>query len=289
MGRRIGLVAGWGELPLAVARHLRQQGDDVYCVGLLGHADPRLEDICSEFEWGAVSRTRSHMRFFARHRVSIGALAGKVFKAVLLQRNMFLRHFPDWTFMRFFFPALLLRQRDRNDDTLLTMAVRMYEAHGVELRPATELAPHLLAKEGPFAGREPTAREWADIRYGWNLAKQIGGLDIGQSVVVKDRTALAIEAIEGTDECIRRAGGLCPAGGFTVVKVAKPQQDMRFDVPTIGLGTLESIRAAGGRVLAIEAGKSIVLNPDAIGQFADRHGIAVIAVRAAEMAVPIAA
>ncbi len=185
--------------------------------------------------------------------------------------------------MRFFFPSLLLRNKDRSDDTLLLAAVRMYEHHGVELRPATELAPKVLALPGSLARRKPTAREWADIRFGWDLAKQMGGLDVGQSVAVKDRAAVAIEAIEGTDECIRRAGTLCPAGGFTVVKVAKPQQDMRFDVPTIGLGTLQTLHAAGGRVLAIEAGKTIVLNATEISQFANQHGLAIIALRAEEM------
>ena len=283
MARKIGLIAGWGELPVVVAQHLRDQGDDVYCVGLIGHADVRLEKICTVFEWGAVSRTRSHMRFFRRHHVHLGTMAGKVFKSILMQKNLLLRHFPDWTFMRFFFPSLLLRKKDRNDDTLLMAGVRMYEHHGVELRPVTELAPQILAQPGLLARRKPNAREWSDIRFGWDLAKQMGGLDVGQSVAVKDRAAVAIEAIEGTDECIRRAGILCPAGGFTVVKVAKPQQDMRFDVPTIGLGTVQTLHASGGRVLAVEAGKTIVLNPTEISQFAIQHGLAIVALHADEM------
>lgn len=283
MARRIGLIAGWGELPVVVAQTLRAQGDEVYCIGLIGHADPRLADISTAFQWGAVSRTRSHMQFFRTHNVQIGTMAGKVFKSILMQKHFMIRHFPDYTFMRFFFPSLLLRKKDRRDDTLLLAAVRMYEHHGVQLRPATELVPQILAQPGPLSRRQPNPREWDDIRFGWELAKQMGGLDIGQSVVVKDRAAVAIEAIEGTDECIRRAGSLCPAGGFTVVKVAKPRQDMRFDVPTIGIGTLKTLRAAGGKVLAIEAGKSIVLNVTEINAFADRHGMAVISLRGDEM------
>ena len=283
MTRRIGLIAGWGELPVVVARTLRDQGDQVYCIGLIGHADRRLAEICTAFQWGAVSRTRSHMQFFRSHEVQVGTMAGKVFKSILMQKHFMIRHFPDYTFMRFFFPSLLLRKKDRKDDTLLLAAVRMYEAHGVQLRPATELVPEILAKPGPLARRQPSSREWSDIQFGWELAKQMGGLDIGQSVAVKDRAAVAIEAIEGTDECIRRAGSLCPAGGFTVVKVAKPRQDMRFDVPTIGLATLKALRAAGGRVLAIEAERTIVLNAKEIHEFADRYGLAVIALRSEQM------
>jgi len=116
-----------------------------------------------------------------------------------------------------------------------------------------------------------------DIDFGWKLAKEMGRLDVGQSVAVSGRAPLAIEAIEGTDECIRRAGALCKAGGFTVVKVAKPQQDMRFDVPTIGLGTLETLAAAGGRVLAIEAGRTIIIDQAHVIEFANRQKLVVVA------------
>src|SRR5690606_40576041 len=116
----------------------------------------------------------------------------------------------------------------------------------------TDYAPELLVKPGVLTGGQLSAAQLADIQFGWVLAKELGRLDVGQSVCVKGRGVLAVEAIEGTDECIRRAGSLCPAGGFTVVKTAKPQQDMRFDVPTIGLGTLETMVAAGARTLAVE-------------------------------------
>lgn len=229
------------------------------------------------------------MRFFQQHQVRVGTMAGKVFKTILLQKNYLFRHFPDRTFMRFFFPSLFLRKKDRNDDTLLLAAVRMYEHHGVHLQPATELVPRILAQPGPLSSRQPSPREWSDIQYGWELAKQMGGLDVGQCVVVKDRAAVAVEAIEGTDECIRRAGTLCSAGGLVAVKVAKPRQDMRFDVPTIGLGTLKALRAAGGTTLAIEAERTIVLNEPEIRAYADRHGMAVIALKAEALQKPAAA
>ena len=131
--------------------------------------------------------------------------------------------------------------------------------------------------EGQLTRRGPTAWQQKDIEFGWKIAKEMGRLDIGQSVAVKDQAVLAVEAVEGTDECIRRAGTLCRAGGFTVVKVAKPQQDMRFDVPTIGLGTLETLHAAGGKVLAVEAGRTIFLDQAAVIEYADRQGLVIVA------------
>ena len=144
------------------------------------------------------------------------------------------------------------------------------------MAPATDFAPQLLAPEGQLTRRGPTVSELQDIEFGWSLAKEMGRLDIGQCVAVKGRAVIAVEAVEGTDACIRRAGQLCPQGGFTVVKVAKPQQDMRFDVPTIGLGTIESLIAAGARVLAIEAGKTIIVDRDNLIAQANQNGLAII-------------
>jgi hypothetical protein len=134
----------------------------------------------------------------------------------------------------------------------------------------------LLARPGQLTRRGPTASEQRDIEFGWSLAKEIGRLDIGQSVAVKGRAVIAVEAVEGTDACIRRAGEFCPQGGFTVVKVAKPQQDMRFDVPTIGLGTIESLIVANASLLAIEAGKTIVVDQAAVIALANQHGLAIV-------------
>ncbi len=143
--------------------------------------------------------------------------------------------------------------------------------------PCDDYAPELLVKTGQLSKLAPTKSQWRDIVFGWQLAKEMGRLDIGQSVCVKDQTAIAIEAIEGTDQCIRRAGQLCTAGGFTIVKTAKPQQDMmRFDVPTIGLGTLQTMLDAGGKVLAVEAGKTILVEQEAFLEFADKQGLVVV-------------
>src|SRR6185503_16752763 len=145
---------------------------------------------------------------------------------------------PDFCTFKAFFPMFILRRQNRSDDALLKVVVETFAQGGITMAPATDFAPQLLARPGKLTRRAPTAAQWQDIEFGWTLAKEMGRLDIGQSVAVKGRAVIAVEAVEGTDACIRRAGELCPQGGFTVVKVAKPQQDMRFDVPTIGIGTI---------------------------------------------------
>ena len=134
-------------------------------------------------------------------------------------------------------------------------------------------------KQGIFSGSALSRGQVRDIEFGWKLAKQMGGLDIGQAVAVKEQAVLAVEAVEGTDQCIRRAGMLCPAGNFTVVKVAKPQQDMRFDVPTIGIATLQTLKQAGGTTLAVEADKTVIIDGPRLQRFAQENGLSVVAVR----------
>jgi hypothetical protein len=196
----------------------------------------------------------------------------------LYQPGAWLKYWPDWRTVRTFWPHFIARRKDRKDDTLLRAVVETFAHAGITLMPATDFAPELLVKPGQLTRRGPSAGEWKDIEFGWRLAKELGRLDIGQSVAVKDRTPLAVEAIEGTDECIRRAGSLCSAGGFTVVKAAKPRQDMRFDVPTIGIETIETLAASRGAVLAIEAGRTIVVDQAEVIELANRHKIAIVAV-----------
>ena len=174
------------------------------------------------------------------------------------------------------FPLYVLGRRDRRDDTLLNIAVTEYAKDGILMTPATDLAPQLLVRAGQLTRRGPSAGQLQDIEFGWTLAKELGRLDVGQSVTVKGRAVIAVEAVEGTDACIRRSGEFCSRGGFTIVKVAKPQQDMRFDVPTIGVGTIESMIAAGAGVLAIEAGKTIIVDEAEVVALADKHGLAIV-------------
>jgi DUF1009 family protein len=152
-----------------------------------------------------------------------------------------------------------------------------FEKDGMTFASALDFCPELLVKTGILTQRRLSAPEEADIAFGWEMAKEMGRLDIGQSVCVRERAVLAVEAIEGTDQAILRAGMLCPRGGIVVVKVAKPQQDMRFDVPTIGCTTIESMRQARARVLAIEADKTIVIDQDQTVALADRYGITIVA------------
>jgi len=274
----IGLVAGWGRFPFAVAEALKEQGHRVVALGVKDHCDPALAKLCDAFEWVGMAKMGQAMRFMKRHGVTQATMAGKIFKVKLYERGAWWRHLPDWKALRVFWPHFVSGRRDRKDDTLLTAIVDAYADVGITFGPATDYAPELLVKTGQLSKLAPTKSQWRDIAFGWQLAKEMGRLDIGQSVCVKDQTAIAIEAIEGTDQCIRRAGTLCTAGGFTIVKTAKPQQDMRFDVPTIGLGTLQTMIDAGGKVLAVEAGKTILVEQDAFLEFADKQGLVVVAI-----------
>ena len=276
---KIGLVAGWGRYPIVVAQSLKAQGYEVHCVGLKNHADDALRTVCDSFFACAPARLGAHIRYFRRRGITQATLAGKVFKHKLLfGRRGWPALVPDLRTIRAFFPMFVLRKKNRNDDTLLSVVVNEYARSGITMAPATDFAPQLLAPAGQLTRRGPTAAEEQDIEFGWTLAKEMGRLDIGQSVAVKGRAVIAVEAVEGTDACIRRAGELCPQGGFTVVKVAKPQQDMRFDVPTIGLGTIQSLIAAGAKVLAIEAGKTIVVDRDDVVALANQNHIAIVSI-----------
>ncbi|MEK6238898.1 MAG: UDP-2,3-diacylglucosamine diphosphatase LpxI [Planctomycetales bacterium] len=277
---QFGLVAGWGQYPLVVAEALRRQGRRLIGVGVRGHCDPALAKLCDEFQWSGLGGIGRAIRFFRRHRVAEATMAGKIFKTRLFQRWAWFRHCPDFRTLRMFLRTR--RRKNMKDDTLLGAVADEFAQDGILFLPATDFAPELLVKSGRLTRLGPTPAQQRDVEFGWKLAKEMGRLDVGQSVVVKDRAALAIEAIEGTDDCIRRAGTLCPAGGFTLVKVAKPQQDMRFDVPTIGLGTLETLVASGGKVLAIEAERTIVLEEEEVVRFANRSRLIIVAFKTDE-------
>ena len=225
---------------------------------------------------GGLAKFGAAIRYFKRHGVTEATMAGKIFKVRLFQRFAWLRHLPDLRTIRMFIPHFWTRQKDCRDDSLLMAVVDEFASEGIRFSPATDYAPELLVKPGQLTRRGPSAWQQKDIEFGWRMAKEMGRLDIGQSVAVKDQAVLAVEAVEGTDQYIRRAGTLCRAGGFTVVKVAKPRQDMRFDVPTIGRGTLETMLEAGAAVLAVEAGKTILLDQAEVIAFADCHELVIV-------------
>ena len=274
--RRVGLIAGWGDYPLVVAEALRSQGYQVYCLGVIDHADARLAEVCDDFRYSRVARFGSAIRYFKRHGVTEVTMAGKIHKVLLFQPWRWFRYLPDLRTIRMFIPHFLTRRKDCKDDSLLKAIVDEFGCEGIRFAPATDYAPQLLVRQGQLTHCGPSAWQRKDIDFGWKIAKELGRLDIGQSVAVKDQAVLALEAVEGTDECVRRAGVLCQAGGFTVVKVAKPQQDMRFDVPTIGRRTLETMVEAGGRVLAVEAQRTVVLDEPQLIDFANRNKLIVV-------------
>ncbi|WP_442483095.1 LpxI family protein [Aeoliella sp. SH292] len=290
--KTIGLLAAWGRFPLVVAEALKRDGYRVCCLGVKGHADANLARVCDEFDWVGLARLGEASRWFVRHDVEHATMAGKIHKVNFFQPRAMWNLIPDWTTLKAFYPHFVAGSSDRKDDTLLLAVVDTFAKFGIEFVPATDYAPELLISEGLVAGRPLSKGEYADVEFGWQLAKEMGKLDVGQSVCIKGRAVLAVEAVEGTDRSIARAGELCPQGGFTVVKTAKPQQDMRFDVPTVGVGTLETIAQAGGRVLAIEADRTILLEDAEFRKMADRLGITVLAVRetaSGQLSRPVAA
>lgn len=275
-GEMVGILAGWGRFPVAVAEAVKRRGGRTAILSIRDHADAALEHLADHHGFVGVAEIGKAIEFFQRHGCGRATMAGKIHKTTLFAKRAWLRHLPDWTGLKTFWPHFVSRRRDNRDDSLLGAITAAFDAAGVRIVPATDLAPELLAAGGMLAGRPLSRAQLADIAFGWQLAKELGRLDIGQTVVVKNRAPLALEAIEGTDECIRRAGRLCASGGLVVVKVAKPQQDLRFDMPTIGIGTLQSLRAAGASVLAVETGKTILVDAGELADFALRSGISVV-------------
>jgi DUF1009 family protein len=273
LGREpIGLIACAGRFPIVIAHKAREVGIPVVCVGLAGMADPELAVVCHRFHWLRRMSLGFIIRAFRRGGVRRWSMAGKFHKHILFRPWRWLQLLPDWRLVRFW---LFRRKTDKRDDALLLGLIDEFRAEGMECVSPLDLCPELLVREGVLTRRKPTAAEERDMRFGWTLAKEMGRLDVGQSVMVKEGAVLAIEAIEGTDQAIRRAGELCGRNGFVVVKVAKPRQDMRFDVPTVGTATIETMNEAGATALAIEAGKTILLDEAETVALADRYGIAI--------------
>jgi len=269
----IGLLAGWGRFPVLFAAKARALGRPVVCVGIRGMADrTQLEPLVDRFYWTRLGSMGRPIRCFKKEGVRSWTMAGKVSKI-----NMFRpwRLMPDLRMIRFWW---FRNRRDNGDDNITLGIIDEFAKDGLICTSALDLCPELLVNAGLLTKRKLTAGEEKDIAFGWELAKEMGRLDVGQSVMVRNRAVLAVEAIEGTDRAILRAGELCKSGGFVVVKVAKPQQDMRFDVPAIGVSTIEAMKKAGGRVLAIEAGKTILLDQEATIAAADQHGITIAAI-----------
>ena len=263
-GPPIGLIAGYGRFPLLYADNLRRQGYRVFCAAIREETDPGIADRVDELVWLRLGQLGKLLEVFRRAGVREAVMAGKVHKTRIYQLR------PDLRAVK-----LLAKAPDFKDDTLLGAVAEELERGGVTLVSSIAHAGDLLPGRGVLTRRAPSEAERGDIDFGWDLAKAMAGLDVGQSVVVKSRSVMAVEAIEGTDAAIRRGGEL-GGGGVTVVKVAKPGQDVRFDVPTVGTDTLETMVAAGATCLALEAGMTLVLDREELVREAEAAGISIV-------------
>jgi len=269
----LGIIAGAGRFPFMVAEGARRAGRGVVAIGLRGLADTSLRHEVDRFCWSGVVRLGSWIRVFRRFGVREAIMAGSVRKADMYGRFRMLRHLPDWTSFHLWF----FEVADRRTDTILRAAADCLARKGITLTNSVQYCPDHLPGPGVYTRRQPTPDQQKDIEFGWPIAKELGRLDIGQSIAVKEQEVIAVEAIEGTDHMIQRAGELCRHGGWTLIKVAKPNQDLRFDVPTVGPNTIENLNVNGGKALVFEAGKTLVIDRDKLIEAADRAGIIVVA------------
>ena len=268
MTNLLGIIAGNGQLPFRLAEEARKQGKKIMVCALEGETDRGIGGCADEIQWVRVGELGKLTQFFQRFQVTEAVMGGKITKTNLFKGEVR----PDFEMIK-----VVAGLRNHADDALLGGIARYLEEKGIRILDSTTyLTDESLPQEGVLSKRRPSREELEDIDFGWMLAKEIGARDIGQTVVVKKKAVLAVEAIEGTDEAIRR-GGVLGHGGVTVVKVAKPGQDMRFDVPTIGLGTLQAMIQAQAKALAFEAGKTILLDRHLFLDTANLNGIAVVA------------
>lgn len=267
MTKKLGLIAGNGKFPLIFAEEAKRSGFGVIAVAHRGETDPAIEAVVDELSWVYVGQLGRIIEVFRRAEVRQAVMAGGIQKVRLLGNFR-----PDWRGAVF-----LARMKSREDDALLRGIADELAAEGIQILQSTICLPHIVATEGVFTERAPSAAEWKDIRFGFRVAKEIGRLGIGQSVVIKKQVVVAVEAVEGTDAAIRRGGALARSG-CVVVKVSKPQQDLRFDVPAAGVDTIGILKEVGGAVLAVEAGKTILLEKERLLRTANDHGIAVVGV-----------
>ncbi|MEZ0229410.1 MAG: LpxI family protein [Planctomycetota bacterium] len=276
----LAIIAGWGRFPFLVAESAKKLGHRTVVLGLEGEADPDLARHVDAFHPVGLIQLGKMARLIKQESATLAVMAGGVRKDKMFARFRILRFRPDLTFLKLWFRAL----GDKKDATILLSFGRFLEEQGARLLPVAEICPELLGPRGPLAGRAPTAEEEADLAFGFGIARELARLDIGQTVLVKERAVIAVESIEGTDAAIRRAGELCRRGGFSLVKVARPAQDMRFDVPTIGPGTVDAISKSGGRAIAYEASRTLVLDVAETITRANEKGIVIVGLNEQDVA-----
>lgn len=264
--RRIGLIAGSGQFPIIFSRKARSEGFKVFAVAHHKETDPALEADVDGIKWIHLGQVKRMLQFFRENHVNQTVLLGAIQKT-----RMFSDVKPDLKAI-----SLMVQMRHTHDDGILRAFARALAEEGVEVKASTFLLPDLLAPKGVWTRRKPTKAETADIELGWKLAKEIGRLDIGQCIVVGGGSVLAVEAIDGTDATIRRGGGL-GNGNAVLVKVIKPDQDLRFDMPVVGAETIRIMAESKVTALALEAGKVVVFDRQEMVERADACGIAIVA------------
>lgn len=275
----IGLIAGGGRLPVIIAESLRQAGHPIHCLGLSGQYEPSLPRICSTFREVGVLKVGTWGRILAKMGVHHAIMVGKVDKAKLMHDPLrLLRNLPD---MRTVIGWYKHVRHDRRSHAVLNAIAEELDRCGVALIDSTAPINNELATAGVMTNHEPTPEQRADCEFAWPMLREILRLDIGQAVAVRERDVIAVEAVEGTDRMIQRAGLLCKAKGWTLCKGARAGHDRRSDVPTIGVRTIENLHAAGAGCLALAAGDVIMIDKNRVIEAADQLGIAVIGIPAA--------
>ena len=265
---KIGLLAGVGHLPVECAQAASKLGYEVYAVALLSEVDKTLKDCVAGYADINVAKVGKIIDFLKENDVDKVTMIGKVTKELLMSGNYAL---PDFRTVK-----LLWSLPDHKDDTIMLTFVEELAKEGIEVCDQTLLIRPLMPEKGTLTKREPTEAELKDMEFGFRMAKEIGRLDVGQTAVVKDLAVMALEAIEGTDACIDR-GGKLSRGGAVVVKVAKPEQDLRFDVPAVGVTTIEHMAAVGAKALAIEAGHTLLVDREEVIALAEKNKITIVA------------
>jgi UDP-2,3-diacylglucosamine hydrolase len=267
---QLGLIAGNGRFPFLVLDAARAQGYDVTVIAAREETEPALSEAAARqgaaIHWISLGQLGTCVRLLREAGVTRAVMAGQVKHTKIFAGGIV----PDLTLL-----SLLRHLRTKNTDGLIGAVAGVLREHGIELVDSTALLTPLLARAGVLTRRAPTDDEQADFAFGYPVADAVAGLDIGQTIVVRDRAVVAVEAMEGTDATIARAGALAGAG-VRVIKVAKPQQDMRFDVPVVGVATIRAMHQAGATALSIDAGRTLVIDGDPVFAAADEAGIAVV-------------
>jgi DUF1009 family protein len=264
---KIGLIAGGGQFPILFSRKARQSGYQVYALGFKSETDPALRDFVDDLTWIYLGQLSRLIKYFKSNGIDQVVLLGSINKT-----NIFKNLRPDLKIL-----SLAAKTALTHDDSILTIFADLLADEGIEVKPSTFLIPELLSPEGCWTKRQPDKAEKKDIAAGWKIAKEIGRLDIGQCLVISNGTVLAVEAIEGTDETIRRGGRLSENSGAVLVKLSKPTQDLRFDLPSLGIQTIKTMVESGVTTLAIEAKKTLSFDRDEMIKLANHHKISIVA------------